>query len=51
MIEKLPFFSLLNLGQRTQYLSEHGFKVRVKKIKRVKMTDELTRDGGITNIY
>jgi uncharacterized protein (TIGR04141 family) len=35
MIEKLPFFSLLNLRQSAQFLSEHGFEVRVKKIKKL----------------
>ena len=35
MIEKLPFFSLLNLRQSAQFLFEHGFDVRVKKIKKL----------------
>lgn len=35
MVEKLPFFSLINLRQSAQYLTEHGFEVRIKKIKRL----------------
>lgn len=34
MIEKLPFFSLLNLRQSAQFLYEHGFNVKIKKIKK-----------------
>jgi len=34
MVEKLPFFSLLNLKQSAQFLHEHGFNVRIKKIKK-----------------
>lgn len=32
IIEGLPFFSLLNLRQSAQFLFEHGFNVKVKKI-------------------
>jgi len=35
MIETLPFFSLLNLRQSSQFLSEHGFDVRIKKIRKL----------------
>lgn len=35
MIEKLPFFSLVNLRQTAKFLFEHGFDVRVKKIKKL----------------
>lgn len=34
MIEKLPFFSLLNLRQSAQFLYERGFNVKIKKIKK-----------------
>lgn len=35
MVEKLPFFSRLNLRQSAQFLFQHGFEVRVKKIKKL----------------
>ena len=36
MIQQLPFFSIINLRQSAQFLSQHGFDVRIKKIKKKK---------------